>query len=75
MGFSHPVEFTPENGLEIEVPAPTKISVKGIDKEQVGQLAANIRKVRPPEPYLGKGIRYEGERVIRKAGKAGKAGK
>lgn len=75
MGYSHPVEFTAEAGMEIEVPAPTKISVKGIDKELVGQLAANIRKVRPPEPYLGKGIRYEGERVIRKAGKAGKAGK
>lgn len=74
MGFSHPVEFIPEAGLEIEVPAPTKISVKGVDKELVGQLAANIRKVRPPEPYLGKGIRYEGERVIRKAGKAGKVG-
>lgn len=74
MGFSHPVEFIPEAGLEIEVPAQTKISVKGIDKELVGQLAANIRKVRPPEPYLGKGIRYEGERVIRKAGKAGKVG-
>lgn len=75
MGYSHPVEFTPAAGMEIEVSAPTKISVKGNDKELVGQLAANIRKVRPPEPYLGKGIRYEGERVIRKAGKAGKAGK
>ncbi len=74
MGFSHPVEFIPEVGLEIEVPAPTRISVKGIDKEKVGQLAANIRKVRPPEPYLGKGIRYQGERLIRKAGKAGKVG-
>lgn len=73
IGYSHPVEFTPEAGMEIEVSSPTKISVKGIDKELVGQLAANIRKVRPPEPYLGKGIRYEGERVIRKAGKAGKA--
>ena len=73
VGYSHPVEFIPEDGLEIEVPAPTKIQVKGIDKEKVGQLAANIRKVRPPEPYLGKGIRYEGERIIRKAGKAGRA--
>ncbi|NLM68649.1 MAG: 50S ribosomal protein L6 [Firmicutes bacterium] len=73
VGYSHPVEITPEDGLEIEVPAPTKIQVKGIDKEKVGQLAANIRKVRPPEPYLGKGIRYEGERIIRKAGKAGRA--
>lgn len=72
VGYSHPVEFTPEAGLEIEVPAPNRISVKGADKELVGQLAANIRKVRPPEPYLGKGIRYQGERVIRKAGKAGK---
>ncbi len=73
VGYSHPVEITPEDGLEIEIPAPTKIQVKGIDKEKVGQLAANIRKVRPPEPYLGKGIRYEGERIIRKAGKAGRA--
>ncbi len=75
IGFSHPVEFTPATGLEIEVPVPTKIIVKGSDKELVGQLAANIRSVRPPEPYLGKGIRYQGERVVRKAGKAGKAGK
>lgn len=73
MGYSHPIEFTPTAEMEIEVPTPTKITVKGIDKELVGQLAANIRKVRSPEPYLGKGIRYEGERVIRKAGKAGKA--
>lgn len=75
VGYSHPVEFeTPEN-IEIEVPAPTRITVKGIDKEQVGELAANIRAVRKPEPYLGKGIRYEGERVHRKAGKAGKVSK
>jgi len=75
VGYSHPVEIVPEAGMEIDVPAPNKITVRGIDKELVGQLAANIRKVRPPEPYLGKGIRYEGERIIRKAGKAGKAGK
>lgn len=72
MGFSHPVEFeTPEN-IEIEVPAPNRITIRGIDKEKVGELAANIRAVRKPEPYLGKGIRYEGEHVRRKAGKAGK---
>jgi large subunit ribosomal protein L6 len=73
VGYSHPVEIDPAPGIEIEVPTPTKISVKGIDKELVGQTAANIRDVRRPEPYLGKGIRYEGERVRRKAGKAGKA--
>lgn len=72
MGYSHPVVITPQEGLEIDVPAPTKITVRGADKEAVGQLAANIRNVRPPEPYLGKGIRYEGERVIRKAGKTGR---
>ncbi|NMA99900.1 MAG: 50S ribosomal protein L6 [Firmicutes bacterium] len=73
LGYSHPIEVEPAPGIEIEVPAPTKISVKGIDKELVGQTAANIRDFRRPEPYLGKGIRYEGERVRRKAGKAGKA--
>lgn len=72
VGFSHPVEFEAEQGLEIEVPANTKISIKGIDKERVGALAANIRQVRPPEPYKGKGIRYEGEHVRRKEGKTGK---
>lgn len=71
VGYSHPVEIEPEAGLEIEVPAPNKISVKGIDKERVGALAAAIRASRPPEPYKGKGIRYEGERIRRKAGKAG----
>lgn len=71
VGYSHPVEIEPEDGLEIEVPAPNKISVKGIDKEKVGALAAAIRASRPPEPYKGKGIRYEGERIRRKAGKAG----
>lgn len=72
LGYSHPVEFTPPKGLEIEVPSATSIVVKGIDKEAVGALAANIRAAREPEPYLGKGIRYAGERVRRKAGKAGK---
>ncbi|MCU9594046.1 50S ribosomal protein L6 [Caldibacillus thermolactis] len=72
VGYSHPVEFTPEAGLEIEVPSNTKIVVKGYDKEKVGALAANIRQVRPPEPYKGKGIRYEGEYVRRKEGKTGK---
>ena len=71
MGYSHPVEITPPAGIEIEVPAPTRITVKGIDKEKVGALAADIRAVRPPEPYKGKGIRYEGEYVRRKVGKAG----
>ncbi|KAB2951402.1 50S ribosomal protein L6 [Heliorestis acidaminivorans] len=71
VGYSHPVEIEPEEGLEIEVPAPTKITVKGIDKEKVGALAANIRKVREPEPYKGKGIKYEGEVVRRKVGKTG----
>lgn len=72
VGYSHPVEIEPEAGLEIEVPANTKITVKGTDKERVGALAANIRDVRPPEPYKGKGIRYEGEFVRRKEGKTGK---
>lgn len=73
MGYSHPVEFETPANMEIEVPAPTRITVRGIDKEQVGELAANIRAVRKPEPYLGKGIRYEGEHVRRKAGKTGKS--
>lgn len=72
LGYSHPVEFTPAPGLEIEVPSATSVVVKGIDKEAVGALAANIRAAREPEPYLGKGVRYAGERVRRKAGKAGK---
>jgi large subunit ribosomal protein L6 len=72
VGYSHPVEIEPEAGLEIEVPANTKIIVKGTSKERVGALAANIRDVRPPEPYKGKGIRYEGEFVRRKEGKTGK---
>lgn len=72
LGYSHPIEVEPAPGIEIEVPTPTKITVKGIDKQLVGQTAANIRDFRRPEPYLGKGIRYEGERIRRKAGKAGK---
>lgn len=72
VGYSHPVEIEPEAGLEVEVPTNTKIIVKGANKERVGALAANIRGVRPPEPYKGKGIRYEGEFVRRKEGKTGK---
>lgn len=72
VGFSHPVEIEPEQGLEIEVPSQTRIVVKGADKQRVGELAANIRAVRPPEPYKGKGIRYEGEVVRLKEGKTGK---
>ena len=72
LGFSHPVVVDAPEGISFEVPQPTRISVKGIDKELVGQVAANIRKVRKPEPYKGKGVRYAGERVIRKAGKAAK---
>jgi len=71
VGYSHPVEMDPGPELSVEVPAPTKITVMGIDKEKVGAFAANIRAVREPEPYKGKGIRYEGEKVQRKAGKAG----
>ena len=72
VGYSHPVEMIPEEGIEIEVPSNTKVVVKGIDKERVGAVAANIRSVRTPEPYKGKGIRYEGEYVRRKEGKTGK---
>ncbi|SFG95189.1 large subunit ribosomal protein L6 [Desulfotomaculum arcticum] len=71
VGYSHPVEIVPPEGITIEVPAATKISVKGIDKETVGAIAANIRAVREPEPYKGKGIKYEGEVIRRKVGKAG----
>ena len=74
VGFSHPVSIEAPEGIEFEVPDQTTIVVKGIDKELVGQVAANIRKVRPPEPYKGKGIRYQNEYVRRKAGKAGVAG-
>jgi large subunit ribosomal protein L6 len=72
LGFSHPVNFDAPDGITFEVPAPTKIIVKGNDKEVVGQVAANIRKIRKPEPYKGKGVRYADERVLRKAGKAAK---
>lgn len=72
VGYSHPVEIEPENGIEFDVPSNTKITVKGIDKELVGAVAAKIRSVREPEPYKGKGIKYEGERILRKEGKAGK---
>lgn len=75
LGFSHPVEVDPPPGIEIDVPQPTRITVRGIDKELVGQTAAEIRILRKAEPYLGKGIRYEDERVRRKAGKAGKVSK
>jgi large subunit ribosomal protein L6 len=69
VGYSHPVVVEPRAGISFEVPAPTQIVVKGIDKQQVGQTAAEVRKVRPPEPYKGKGIRYAGEYVRRKVGK------
>jgi large subunit ribosomal protein L6 len=72
VGFSHSVTVEAPDGIDFDVPEPTKIVVSGIDKEMVGQVAADIRKVRPPEPYKGKGIRYVGEYVRRKAGKAGK---
>ncbi len=71
VGFSHPVTIDAPEGVTIEVPEPTKIIVSGIDKQKVGQVAADIRAVRPPEPYKGKGIRYVDEQVRRKAGKAG----
>ena len=72
LGFSHPVKFTAPAGVTFEVPTPTRVIVKGADKEVVGQVAASIRKLRKPEPYKGKGVRYLGERVLRKAGKAAK---
>ena len=72
LGFSHPVKFTAPEGVTFEVPVPTRVIVKGPDKEVVGQVAASIRKLRKPEPYKGKGVRYLGERVMRKAGKAAK---
>ena len=73
VGFSHPVRFSPPEGISYVLDGQTKIAVSGIDKQAVGEEAARIRRVRPPEPYKGKGIRYEGEIVRRKAGKAGKA--
>jgi large subunit ribosomal protein L6 len=71
IGYSHPVEVDPPEGIEFEVPAVTKITVKGLDKQLVGNTAANIRDIRRPEPYKGKGIKYENEVIRRKAGKAG----
>lgn len=71
MGFSHPVEIEQPKGITFEVPSPTAIVIKGIDKQQVGQVAANVRGIRPPEPYKGKGIRYKNEYVRRKEGKTG----
>ncbi|MDR7482696.1 MAG: 50S ribosomal protein L6 [Armatimonadota bacterium] len=73
VGFSHPVEFTPPAGIEIEVPSPTRLVVTGTDKELVGQVAARLRAIRPPDAYKGKGIRYAGERPRLKPGKAGRA--
>lgn len=75
LGFSHPVEVYPPEGITVNVEGTTRVRIEGIDKELVGQLAANIRAIRKPEPYKGKGIRYLGENVRRKAGKAGKGGK
>ncbi len=72
LGYSHTITFTPPEGITIEVIDATKLKVKGINKQQVGQVAANIRELRPPEPYKGKGIRYAGEQVRKKAGKTGK---
>jgi large subunit ribosomal protein L6 len=71
LGYSHPIEVEPPQGIELATDGPTKIFVRGIDKQVVGQTAANIRGFRPPEPYKGKGVRYAGEHIIRKAGKAG----
>jgi len=73
IGFSHPVNIPPPPGIEFEVEGTSRIIIRGINREQVGQVAADVRKIRPPEPYKGKGIRYLGEYVRRKAGKAGKA--
>jgi large subunit ribosomal protein L6 len=72
LGFSHPVNIPAPEGITFEVQAPTRFVVRGIDKQQVGEVAANIRKLRKPEPYKGKGVRYQGEAVRRKVGKAGK---
>jgi large subunit ribosomal protein L6 len=75
LGYSHPIRYTPPEGVEIEVPVPTQIKIGGPDKEVVGQVAAKIRSFRKPEPYKGKGVLYRGEKLRRKAGKSGKAGK
>jgi len=72
LGFSHPVPVTPPDGITLRVESPTRFVVEGNDKQQVGEVAANIRKIRKPEPYKGKGVRYQGEQVRRKVGKAGK---
>lgn len=72
LGFSHPVDVEAPQGVSFEVPVQTRVIIKGIDKEAVGQVAANIRSIRKPEPYKGKGVRYQGEKILRKAGKAGK---
>ena len=72
LGYSHPIEIDPPSGISFEVENPTRLAVVGIDKELVGQVAARVRSTRKPEPYKGKGVRYAGERVLRKAGKAGK---
>ena len=74
VGFSHPVEILPPPGVQFEVETPTRFHIVGIDKVLVGETAARVRKIKPPEPYLGKGIRYSTERIRRKAGKAGKVG-
>ncbi len=75
LGYSHPIRYTPPDGVTIDVPAPTQITVSGTNKEIVGQVAAKIRSFRKPEPYKGKGVMYRGEVIRRKAGKSGKAGK
>ena len=72
LGFSHPVTVTPPEGITLRVETPTRLVVEGIDKQQVGEVAANIRKLRKPDPYKGKGVRYSGEHIRRKVGKAGK---
>jgi large subunit ribosomal protein L6 len=72
LGFSHPVVITPPDGINFRVESPTRFVVEGIDKQQVGEVAANIRKLRKPDPYKGKGVRYQGEQIRRKVGKAGK---
>jgi large subunit ribosomal protein L6 len=72
LGFSHPVTVTPPRGITLRVETPTRLVVEGIDKQQVGEVAANIRKLRKPDPYKGKGLRYQGEQIRRKVGKAGK---
>lgn len=74
VGYSHPVDIPAPTGITFNVPVPTRVEISGIDKQSVGEVAAKVRSIRPPEPYLGKGIRYENEVIRRKAGKAGKVG-